>query len=60
MHKADKIKKLLEELEKEMRDMNIPDDVLERKIKKFTTSSHVILPGRYKGRTAIVIIKKGG
>ena len=34
------------------------DEVLERKITKFSNSSHVILPAKHEGKTAKVIINK--
>lgn len=34
------------------------DEVLERKITKFSNSSHIILPAKHEGRTAKIIINK--
>lgn len=58
MNKADKIKKLIEEMNREMQEMNIADEVLDREIKPFGNASHIILPEKYKGKKAKVIIKK--
>lgn len=44
-------KKIQIELEKE-------DEVLERKITKFSNSSHVILPAKHEGKHAKIIINK--
>ena len=54
----DKIKELLEELELEMKKKNIPDDVLEVEIKPFGNATHIILQKKFKGKKAIVVIKK--
>jgi len=45
------VKKIQIELEKE-------DEVLERKITKFSNSSHIILPAKHDGKYAKIIINK--
>lgn len=57
-NKADKIKKLIEDIDEEMAKLNIPEEVLDRDIKAFGNASHIILPEKYKGKKAQVIIKK--
>ena len=52
------ISKLLKELQGEMKKLNIPEEVLDREIKPFGNASHIILPEKYKGKKAKVIIKK--
>lgn len=58
MDKTDKIKKLIEDLNKEMSEFNIPEEILDREVKAFGNASHIILPEKYKGKKAKVIIKK--
>ena len=41
-----------------MKIFNIPEEVLDREIKPFGNASHIILPEKYKGKKAKVIIKK--
>ena len=57
-NKANKIKKLLNKIEGLMKGMNIPDDVIEKKITIFGNSAHVLIPRKYINKKAIIIIKK--
>lgn len=41
-----------------MRELSIPQEVLEKEIKTFGNASHIILPKEYADKKAIVIIKK--
>ena len=34
------------------------DEILDRKITKFSNSSHIILPSQHEGKTAKIIINK--
>lgn len=54
----DKIKKLLEELEEEMRELGIPEEILEKDVKPFGNASHVILPKGCSNKKVKIIIEK--
>jgi len=56
--KADKLKILLQEVEKLMKELNIPDEVLEKKITASGNSAHIVVPRKYLGKGAIVIVRK--
>lgn len=58
MDKTEKIKKLIEELNQEMKELSIPEQVIEREIKPFGNASHIILPKEFEKKKAIIIIKK--
>jgi putative transposon-encoded protein len=50
--------KKITEINKLMKLLNVPQDILEKEIKPFGNASHIILPKEYKSKTAKVIIKR--
>ncbi len=52
------ISRLLKELQEEMKKLNIPEEVLDREIKPFGNASHIILPEKYRGKKAKIVISK--
>ena len=58
MENTDKLKKLMEDINEEMRNFNVPEELLERDIKPFGNASHIILPKEFANKKAKVIIKK--
>jgi len=56
--KTDKLQKLMEEINEEMRKFNVPEELLERDIKPFGNASHIILPKEFANKKAKVIINK--
>ena len=57
-NKAEEIKKLLEEIEKLMKDLNIPDEIIEKEITASGNSAHIVVPKKHLNKKAIVIIRK--
>ncbi len=55
---ADRIKKLLQEIEGLMKGMNIPDKVMEKEVTLFGNSAHIVVPRQYIKKKAIIIMKK--
>lgn len=56
---AKKIEQLIKSIKKIneiMASLKIPEQILERKIKPFGNASHIILPRKYKGKEATVIL----
>ncbi len=45
-------------INEDMKKLNVPEEVLDREVKPFGNASHIILPEKYKGKKAKVIIKK--
>jgi len=56
--KADKIKELLKEVHKLMKELNIPDEILEREVSATGNSAHVCIPKKYLGKKVIVILRR--
>lgn len=56
--KADKIKELLKEIQRIMKELNIPDEVLDRVVLPSGNSAHVFIPKKYLNKKVIVIIRK--
>lgn len=52
------ISTLMEELNKELKKSQVPEEILEKEISEFGNSSHIILPKEYAKKKAIVIIRK--
>jgi putative transposon-encoded protein len=50
--------KKVTEINRIMKVLNIPEDILEKEIKPFGNASHIILPKEYKSKKAKVIIKR--
>ncbi len=48
----------IKEIQEVMKILDVPEEVLDRDIKPFGNASHIILPEKYKGKKAKVIIKK--
>ena len=57
-NKVNKIKELLEEIESSMKEINIPDKIIEKEITEFGNSAHVVVPREHLKKKAIIIIKK--
>ena len=57
-NKIDRIKSLLREVESLMKDINIPEKIIEKDVTVFGNSAHVVVPREYVKKKAIVIIKK--
>ena len=56
--RLDNVQRLLKELDKEMKKLGIPKEVLEKEIKPFGNASHVVLPKKYSKKKAKIIIKR--
>lgn len=52
------ISDLMGDLNKQLKKSQVPEDILERKVKSFGNASHIILPKEYEEKKAIIIIKK--
>jgi putative transposon-encoded protein len=48
----------LEQIRKAMKELDLPEDVLEKEIKPFGNASHIILPKEYANNKAKIIIKR--
>lgn len=48
----------LKNIQTTMKELDVPEEVLERDIKQFGNASHIILPKEYANKKAKVIIKK--
>ena len=48
----------MNEINEEMRNFNVPEEILDREIKPFGNASHIILPKEFANKKAKVIIKK--
>jgi len=58
MKDTNKLQKLMNEINEEMRNFNVPEEILDREIKPFGNASHIILPKEFANKKAKVIIKK--
>ncbi len=47
----------LEQVRKAMKELDLPEDILEKEIKPFGNASHIILPKEYANNKAKIIIK---
>ncbi|GAH17688.1 unnamed protein product [marine sediment metagenome] len=56
--KTEQIKNLLEEIEKIMKELNIPDEIIEREVLATGNSAHITIPKKHLNKKAIVIINK--
>jgi len=56
--KIERIKTCLRTIEETMKELNSTDQVVEKEIKPFGNSSHMILPRKFKNKKASIIIKK--
>lgn len=54
----EKIKGCLKTVEDLMKQLNYPEKIIEKEIKPFGNSCHMVLPKKYQNKKASIIIKK--
>ena len=52
------ISTLMEDLNKEMKKSQIPEEIMEKEITEFGNSAHIVMPKEYANKKAIVVVKK--
>lgn len=56
--KIERLKIYLRQVDETLKQLNSTEEVLEKEVKPFGNSSHMILPKRYQNKKASIIIRK--
>ena len=58
LKKLERLNNCLKTIDKIMKQLNVPEEVIEKDIKPFGNASHMILPKQYQNKKATILIRK--